>query len=226
MPPWCCHDVVIEFCHYWAKSEMVTMRWMSIAIAATLSAVSGSAMAQVVIQADTAMLQPQIGRDEAGFNNCGVRAVVLVTIGKVVDVYDFSIGMMAGAFGGVMKAGKSRTALKDIQAGKNNSKVVTPPPTKFWIAKESDGAALMPKQVLPAENEGFILEVADFVKTHDIIEALMLGERMHFAVRYKDQSVDNVIAFSAKMTDEEVQPLFNCISGVAQRSLKILEEKR
>lgn len=191
-----------------------------------LAVTSWATWAQPVTQADSAVLQPQIGRDEAGFKSCGVRAVVVVNSGSYLEAYDFSIGLMAGAFGGLMKAGKSKTSMKDFQAGRINKAPIMPPPSTFWIAKDREGSSLIPQKVFPAENKGFILGVADYIKTTEIIHALMSGGRMHFAVRYKSQPVDQVVAFSAKMTSDEVMPLFDCLAGIAQRSLEGLEDSK
>jgi hypothetical protein len=43
------------------------------------------------------------------------------------------------------------------------------------------------------------------------------GERMQFAVRYKNQPVDTVVAFAGTLKDEERQSLMACFSGLVKR---------
>lgn len=173
--------------------------------------------AQVVVQAIHTALQPQIGRDADGFKVCGIRAVILDKKPMVVDAYDFSINIRADMFAGLIKAGKSTTLLTDFNRGTSSSKVVLPAPTSVWIVGELDGKPLLPTKIIPAETPGFILAGADLVQTWKVILAMMQGERMQFAVRYKDQDVDTVVSFSGSLKDEELKPLFACLEGLQAR---------
>lgn len=150
------------------------------AAAVTLLMSSSFARAQVVIQADSAMLQPQIKRDALGFSSCGVRGIVISVAGKNFESYDFSVVANAVAPFGTLKAGKSLTTVERVNKGDLSGTVVTPRPEYFWIAQESSGDALMPLKVFPAENQGFILEIGDLIKTYKVIYAMIHGERMHF----------------------------------------------
>lgn len=183
------------------------------------------ASAQMVIQADSAALQPHIRRDEAGFGSCGVRAVVVALMGKEVDAYDFSMSVGADNFYGLLKAGKTRVSLENLQRGKRPKDAVTPPPIKFWIAKEVEGKAVMPIKIMPAETKGFILEIADIVPTWDAILAMIHGERMQFAVRYKNEPLDVVVSFAANMSEVERKPLVTCLDAVLERLKNQAEEK-
>jgi hypothetical protein len=176
------------------------------------------AFSQMVIQAEMAKLQPQINRDEGGYKACGVR-VVVVTQGEAnfIDSYDFSMNIWASLPTALLKAGKSRTTKEKLLQGKATIESVTPAPVKFWISKESEGKALMPQNVTPAESKGYILEGADMAQTMDIIMATITGERMQFAIRYKDEPVDVVISFSENMADRERLPLMACFKGLMQR---------
>ncbi len=102
---------------------------------------------------------------------------------------------------------------------------VVPPPVKFWIAQESEGKAVNPIKVLPAESKGYILEIADLPDTLRGIFAMANGVRMQFAVRYKNQPVDVVVAFSAQMSEVERAPLMNCLVAVGERPKKWLRKK-
>lgn len=189
-------------------------RWLAFGAAVLISVPSS---AQMVIQADLAKLQPQIKRDESGFSSCGIRAIVMVDLNNSVDAYDFSMMVGAEIFAGTLKAGKTRTSKSDILKGKQSSETVLPAPIKFWIAQENQGKAVTPIKTMPSETKGFILELADIAATTEAIYALAQGERMQFAVRYKDQAVDHVISFSAPLTEAESKPLMSCFDGVIER---------
>ena len=188
-----------------------------------LCTVTAFANAQMVIQADSAELQPQIGRDEIGFSSCGVRAVVVAKDNKFLDAYDFSLMVRSDVFGGTLKAGKVRTTAPALLKGKNSYELVVPAPINFWMAKESEGKALRPTRIIPAENKGYILGIADAADTFEIIMAMIHGDRLQFAIRYKKEPVDVVVAFSAAMPESERKPLMTCINGVIERLSKLAE---
>ena len=55
----------------------------------SLGGVSQSVLAQIVVQAASAKLQPQIGRDDKGYSTCGIHAVVLNIEGQSVEFMIF-----------------------------------------------------------------------------------------------------------------------------------------
>ncbi|WP_170298696.1 hypothetical protein [Massilia eburnea] len=189
----------------------------SLVLAFFLSSWSFQVDAQVLVQAAHTALQPQIGRDADGFKLCGVRALVLDKKPTVIEAYDFSINLRADMFDGLIKAGKSTTTLKDFNRGITSSKAVVPAPVAFWIANELNGKPLMPTSVIPAETPGFILAGGDFVQSWETILAIMKGERMQMALRYKNQGIDTVVSFSGSLKDEEQKPLFACLEGLQER---------
>jgi hypothetical protein len=178
------------------------------------------ASAQMVIQAESAILQPQMRRGDDGFRSCGVRAIVMDVGTEFVEVHDFSIMVDSELLAGTLKAGKLRISKANMLAGKRPNKAVVPAPVKFWIARESEGKAITPKKSLPAETPGFILEISDFVLTYEGIMAMIHGDRMQFATRYKDQPLDAVISFSAQMPAYEREPLLACLNGILERLKK------
>jgi hypothetical protein len=183
-----------------------------------------SAAAQIVIQADSAGLQPQIGRDDIGFLSCGVRAVVTTSNAGYVDAYDFSLMVRADIPYGTLKAGKVSTPIKAALKGKYATGATTPPPTKFWLAQENEGKPISPMKIMPAENKGYILELADLADTLRGIVAMIHGQRMQFAVRYKSQPVEQVISFSAAMPENELAPLMTCLNAVVERFPKVADK--
>jgi hypothetical protein len=175
------------------------------------------AAAQMLIQADLALLQPQISRDETGFRSCGVRAVVMSDDTQIVEAYDFSLMVDARHFVGMLKAGKRITTKAQLLKGDRSNKVVMPLPIKFWIAREAEGKAISPQKVVPSETKGFILGIADIAQTYEGIFAIIHGERMQFAVRYKEQLIDVVISFVGEMSEVERNSLLICLNGIVER---------
>ena len=101
--------------------------------------------------------------------------------------------------------------------GKTSMDPVMPAPLKFWIAKESEGQAVMPQKVIPAETKGYILERADMAETMKAIMATIAGERMQFAVRYESEPADVVVSFSANLAERERGPMMACMNGLIKR---------
>ncbi|MDX8122841.1 hypothetical protein JAB6_44300 [Janthinobacterium sp. HH104] len=173
--------------------------------------------AQVVVQASAVKLQPYIDRDQSGFFSCGVRAIITDSRPGFVDAHDFTLAIRADMAGGLIKAGKSSTSNSSLVKGKPNTNAVLPAPIKFWIAKEAEGKAISPLHIIAAETPGYILEATDLSLTVSAILAITSGERMQFANRYKNETVDTVIAFAATMPENERQSLLICLSDVADR---------
>lgn len=120
-------------------------------------------------------------------------------------------------FGGLLKAGKSIARNAEIMKGKLPAKAVTPAPVSFWTAKEFDGKALMPGKLIPADTPGYILAPGDLPHSRKTILAMMHGERMQFAVRYRNQDYDTVVSFAGTLTDDELRPLTACLDGLLER---------
>ena len=173
--------------------------------------------AQVVVQAATAKLQPQIGRDADGYTTCGIRAIVLDLKPDVMDAYDFSLNLRVGMTAGTLKAGKLQTPAATFRKQRFEQKVVLPGPTNFWIAKESEGKALIPIKILAADSPGYILGLVDFIGTWSAVVAMLGSERMQFATRYKNQPYDTVVSFSGALSAEEAKPLMACLGGLIDR---------
>lgn len=184
----------------------------------------GTASAQIVIEATSATLQAQIGRDENGFSSCGIRALVLDADTKDVDAYDFSIVIRPTMYFGLMKAGKSHANLKKLKDA-GDMKGVTPAPIMFWIAEEQSPNSVRMDKIIQAENKGFILGSADLAKSYEAVIAIAAGKRMQFVTRYANQKLDRVIGFSGKLSDKEVAPLASCLQKVMAKIGKQAEEE-
>jgi hypothetical protein len=146
-----------------------------------------------------------------------MRAVVLDLKPNVVEAYDFSLNLRLGMTAGTIKAGKLETPAAKFKRGQFEQKVVLPGPTNFWIAKESEGKALLPAKTFAADSPGYILGLTDFIRTWSTVVALLEGERMQFAARYKNQPYDTVVSFSGSLPAEEAKPLIACLEGLINR---------
>lgn len=182
-------------------------------------------LAQSVTQADSVALQPQIGRDANGYNTCGIRAVVLAINSKYAYTYDFSIQLWSNIPYGLLKAGKSSTSMKDALSGSSKQSTVMPAPINFWISQESKSKPLFALTKMQSETKGYLLETADLFLSLDTIESIINGERMHFVVRYKSESIDKVIGFSSKLSEDETKPLKICIAEVLERQANTISPK-
>ena len=181
--------------------------------------------AQSVAFADSVALQPQIGRDANGYNTCGIRAIVVVNDRKNSYAYDFSIQLWTHTPYGLLKAGKLSTSMKDALSGSPKLSTVMPAPINFWISQESKSKPVFALKKMPAETKGYLLEVADLFLSLDAIESIIKGERMHFAIRYKSESLDKVISFSSKLSEDETKPLMLCITEVLERQVNAMNSK-
>lgn len=190
-----------------------------------VAVLSCNAMAGAVIQADVVTLQPVVDRDEKGFHACGVRGLVAVVTPETTDFHDFSLMIRHNMFYGTLKAGKTRASTKAMLNGNASQEVVMPAPVKFWIAIESNSKAVSPIKIMPAEDKGYILEIADLAGTYEAILEMIHGERMQFSLRYANQPVEQVVSFSATMPEVELSPLMKCLKEVIERAEKELADK-
>jgi hypothetical protein len=200
------------------------MKLLPIVFALLAVSFLNGASAQMVVNADSAALQPQIGRDAEGFNTCGVRILASLIAGDDAIAYDMSINLRHNIFAGTLKAGSSKATVKSLLENKPRFATVMPAPTSFWIARENQGAGLFPTKTLQGETKGYLLGVGDFVKSFETVEALIAGSRMQLVIRYKSEPLDKVISFSAKMTPEEVGAMESCLQQLTQRMLNRAEK--
>ena len=187
---------------------------------------SAQSFAQTVIKAELAELQPQIRRDDQGFLSCGIRAIVVTDRGDIFESYDFSIMAGADILFGTLKAGKHRYKKNAAPTQTKKFTAVIPAPIKFWIAEETSGKALNPRKIMPAESNGYVLEIADFVETVKIIHDIIEGKKMQFAIRYKDEPGDIIVSFSSALPKEEAKPIVACFNGVLQRIDESIENNK
>lgn len=182
------------------------------------------AKAQMLIPADSAHLQAQIRRDDEGFVSCGIRASVATVRDKEVEVNDFSINVDAQLFSGIIKSGKTLTPLSDISKNNYSLKTVMPQPIKFWIAKDSEGVPTQAANIRKSDTPGYMMGSSDLVKSFEIIYAIIHGEQMQFANRYGSESLDTVISFSAKLSEQELTSINACLGSLIDRMKKEIEK--
>lgn len=182
-----------------------------------LLSIAPGASAQNVVQASSVTLQPQVSRDDIGFNSCGVRAIVIDAKPGSMDAYDFTLAIRNGSIVGMIKAGKANTTNESMIKGKPNTSPVRPGPINFWIAKESEGKSLRPLKIIPADTPGMILGATELTMTAYIMMGIMDGERMQFSTKFKNEQVETVVAFARRMPENERQPLLDCLHELVDR---------
>ncbi len=189
---------------------------MRIAVLILATCLPIGAMAQSVVNADVATLQPQIARDAKGFTSCGMRALVLVGGIDKGHTYDFSIVAYAQMFSGLIKAGKYINA--SLQPNSRTAvKAMLPGPVNFWFAAADQGIPLAPTKILPAESAGFILGGVEIVPAVTAILDMVNGKQVQFALRYRDQRVDQVISFASKPSQTDFDAILACFTGLQTR---------
>ena len=202
------------------------MRYLPLSFIAATALFSTSTLAQFVVEADTAVLQPQVARDAEGFSTCGIRAMVMVSAGEAIDMYDFSINVNAGLFAATTKAGKTVQSMAAVRAGKSPSPIASAPgPTNFWFAKELKGKPVTMLKTMPSDSEGYLLGIAPLVSAFEILTTLIHGERIHFAIRYAIEPSDRVVAFSEKLSAQEKTLMDSCILELIERMKKAESKK-
>lgn len=190
------------------------MQLKTLAAAIAIAALSFEAHSQPVFEATNVTLQPQIGRGEHGFDSCGIRAIVITADGKFLEAYDFSLAVRPDIYHGMLKGGKRRMTIDAASRKDKIPSAVTPAPIKFWIAQELRGKPLLGNTASSAEDQGFTLMLGDLVETYLTINAIINGERMHFALRYGYEKSDMVISFSGKLPREQIDAVQACMASV------------
>mgnify|MGYP000202683736 FL=1 len=177
------------------------------------------AVAQMVLQADMAVLQPQISRDSVGFNRCGIRAVVSLfnLQEKSAENYDFTVMFDVKRSYAAMKAGKNSRRYDPVQRKYGDPSVTLPSPYVFWIADELDGKPAFMGKYSASPDRGYILGLGEFVPAFKAMQAMMDGRRVQFVMRYKSEKLDHVISFKAKLPPEELAPLEKCFADLIER---------
>lgn len=183
------------------------------------------ATAQTVNEAAHATLQALVGRDATGFITCGVRAIVMQKSGELVNVHDFSISIRRGTAAGLMKAGMRKASLKKFSVDKILPDAVTPAPKGFWISASTEGRPLASDQVIPAEDKGFILATGDIGLAIPVITAIAAGNEMQFSTQFLSDRLDDVVAFSATLKDQEKRSLVACMKSVTDQIKQGLEDE-
>ena len=179
-----------------------------------LGALATATSAQSVFEATSVTLQAQIGRSETGFDSCGVRGIVVTPDENFLEAYDFSISVRPDMFYGMLKGGKRRVPVSTTYQADKLPPAIIPSPVKFWIARELRGRPLLGHTVSPSSDAGFSLMLGDIVESYKIINEIITGERMQFALRYANEKSDLVVSFSGKLTPEQTSAVQACMVDV------------
>jgi len=189
--------------------------------------IGSASHAQNVINADNGSAQATVRRDDAGFQSCGVRAIVQVLQPKYIETYDFSLNLDGAIIKGLLKVGQYQVpgnARQGWEFGKR--KTVMPAPKGFWFAEATSDLPLKPEKSVKAEDAGFALGIADFGQTSDTVMAIVEGKPVQFSLRYPDDKFDRIISFKVEMKDEDKQTFFNCMAGLQRRIERTLGQEK
>ncbi|MES2024329.1 MAG: hypothetical protein V4448_02115 [Pseudomonadota bacterium] len=188
-----------------------------------LGVVSIPTFAQGIIAADSVTAQALVGRDGNGFSSCGVRVLATVASMSSGEMYDFSVAVYRKNLMPLIKAGRYDLTKADIQKGVLPPAAV-PAPSKFLLSSATQDATLEATNIMPAEDKGFSLGLADLAKTWLAITALADGENMHLVMRSPKQRWDRVVSFSAKLTEGEAKSLNSCLGSLV-KDMEDLQKK-
>lgn len=194
---------------------MTKIKSAAVLLTALLSTASMSALAQGLIAADSATAQALVGRDGNGFSSCGVRVLAIVASVSSGEMYDFSVAIYRKNLMPLIKAGRYEITKADLQKGALPPAAV-PAPVKFLLSSATQDSTLEATNIMPAEDKGFSLGLADRAKTFFAITALADGENMHLVMRSPKQQWDRVVSFSAKLADGESKSLNACLDSLVK----------
>lgn len=183
-------------------------------------------IAQTVLKADVVSVQPNIGRDADGYKSCGlhVSAVSLVD-GKDAFAYDFSVNLYPSATG-LMKAGRYQVTYSKTKGWNFDDLTPSiPGPESFWLAKRNEPSTLAPEKYVKSENPGFVIGGTSGPLAASMLHGILAGEPMQVQLRYPKERMGQIIAFSAKVGDDDRATTEACIQGLIERMRKDLESK-
>jgi hypothetical protein len=177
------------------------------------SVISTNTSAASVVQASAAGVRPQISRDVNGFSECGVRVMVLYDTRSDTDYYDFTLTLVAEHARGISKIRKYHVP-KAAGKGDFEQYAVKAVPAGFWIVNEDEGK--LPVQLIkaPGESAGSYIAAYDLMSATKLVLDIVGGERMQLAVQYRGQADDDVVAFTAKISEQDLQSFTACIKGM------------
>lgn len=184
----------------------------ALAALATLPSVGA---AQTLIQADRAVIQPQVYRDGPTINGCGQR-VILMSIVSETQAYiaDFSISVRADEkkrdIWAMSKAGINRQDPRK----KFDTRTVLPIKS-FYISSPDGSAAISPEKFIPADNPGFLLGVGreDTGPATELMLRMRAGERTQLGIRLKSEGVARVYSYAPEIEPADAQDFDACMKG-------------
>jgi hypothetical protein len=202
------------------------MTLIKLAVILLLTSLAGSSVAQNVINADSAAVQTTIRRDDVGFVSCGFRVIAQIIHAKESEVYDFSVNLDAKSVMGFLKAGRYNVPGDSSHGWDiNKRKTVMPAPENFWIAPQAGDIVAKPVQLLKSDDAGFVLEIAEFGPTTEVISAMIDGKPIQFALRYPKEKMDRIVSFKTQIKEEDKATFFDCFNGIERRLKKEIENR-
>lgn len=178
--------------------------------------VVSNASAGVVYNAKNAQSQVTLSRDANGIKSCGIRVLAFAEVGDQTRWYDFSGSVYRDGMFGLWKAGSyvfdTKKLLKTVPSPSQT--IRTPAPVGFWLAEAGSDIPVSMGKTTSAEDKGFTLGGADFIRTMQSLIAVAKGETTQFSTIYKDDRVETIVSFSSPLSETDYSTLLSCFDGL------------
>lgn len=175
-----------------------------------------NANAGVVYNAKNAQSQVTLSRDANGVKSCGIRVLAFANVGEETRWYDFSGSVYRDGMFGLWKAGsyvfETKKLLKSVPSPSQT--IRTPAPVGFWLSEAGSDIPVSMEKTTPAEDKGFTIGGADFIRTMQSIMAIAKGDVTQFSTIYKADKVETIISFSSPLSEADYSTLLNCFDGL------------
>lgn len=183
--------------------------------ALALGACAPPLAAQAVIQADRAVIQPQIYRDGPTINGCGQRIVLMSVVSeKEAYIADFSISVRADMAKQNIWA-MSKGGISKQDPGKDIETRTTVPIKSFFFSSPDGAVAIAPAKFIPAETAGFLLGIGrdDTGPAAELMLKMRAGQRTQFGIHLKSESVARVYSYTPEIDPADAQDFDACMKG-------------
>lgn len=192
---------------------------MRLALLASI-AVANTAVSQSITSTSAAHLLPYVHRDADGSDGCGIRTVVFVPKNSGSDAYDFGLYIDAPSHQGLINVGKIHRTAEQIATKSFSTDAVTPMPQSFWIKETNQGQPVYLAEPIEGLSPGYAVGAADVTRIYEIVQSIVLGDKMQFAMHYLDEPEERIVKFSTNLSFAQLVPLQACFTEVLYRIAK------
>lgn len=161
--------------------------------------------------------QVQMSVKDSNTNGCGIRMVGIQTPTDLDDksapiwIADASFMIYRNNIG-MVKALISKSKLSEMNSKKANDIAFT----TFWIKADNHAATSPIKgKAVNGETEGSKIYVTDPDTVINLYLAVLSGEHLKLAYKFKDESKDKILYGKVSLKDDEVRQLQGCMNELA-----------